>query len=102
MGTVKAVNSRFSPMVIPGNRTADVLLEVKVEGTPTAVKLELQSTGTEVSLRDDGAGGDKMAGDGTFTGTLKAADVLANFGPANVNRNFIGYLRLYKGWSSLG
>ena len=97
MSSVKALYSRLTPSVIPENQAADVILEVKVEGTPTAVKLELQSTGTEVSLRDDGARGDKVAGDGIFTGILKAVDVLANFGPANVNRNFVGHLRLYKG-----
>jgi hypothetical protein len=98
MSTISAVYYQFTPMVIPETQTANVLLEVKVEGgPPTAVKLELLSTGMEVTLRDDGSGGDKVAGDGIYTVTLKAADVLYNFTPDDVNRNFIGYLRLYLG-----
>jgi hypothetical protein len=96
-GPLKATYYRFTPMVIEDDAMADVILEGKVEGSPTAVKLRLESTGSEVLLRDDGSGGDAVSGDDIFTVTLGAADVLHNFTPDDVNRNFIGYLRIYVG-----
>lgn len=53
-----------------------------------------QTPGQVVALKDVGTGGDKQAGDGTFTVTLAAADVLKNFTPDDVQRNFIGDLTL--------
>ena len=99
---VKAVYYRFTPMVVDQALTANVVLEVKVEGSPTEVKLMLASTGTEILLKDDGSGGDMAAGDGIHTVTIGVADVLYNFTPDDVNRNFIGYLRLYLGTEQKG
>ena len=84
-------------MVLRDDQRIDVLLEVSVKGSPTAVTLQLESTGAEVSLRDDGSGGDRVAGDGIYTVTLGATDLLYGFTPDDVHRNFVGYLRLYRG-----
>jgi hypothetical protein len=87
---------RFTPMVTDEDMETDVVLEARVEGSPSAVRLSLQS-GSDVDLRDDGSGGDAAAGDEIYTVTLSAAQVLHNFTADDVNRNFIGYLRLYSG-----
>ncbi len=99
---IEAIYYRFTPLVVPENHAADVLLEFKVEGAPTAVKLKPESASTEVSLKDDGSGGDKVAGDGIYTVQLKSADILHNFMPDEVNRHFVGYLRLYLGSEQKG
>jgi len=91
---MKALTYRWTPNVIDQNQTQKVLLEVEVEGTPTAVTLHLQTPGAVVTLKDDGSGGDKQAGDGVFTATVAAADVLKNFTADDVNRNYVGELKL--------
>jgi len=94
---VSATYYRLTPMVIRDSRVTDVALEVKIAGSPTAVELNLASTGRSLPLNDEGSGGDVRAGDGIYTITLRAADVFYDFTPDDVNRNFVGYLRLYLG-----
>lgn len=53
-------------------------------------------------MNDNGSGGDMVAGDGIYTITLGAADVLHDFTPDDVNRNFVGYLHLYFGGTQQG
>lgn len=95
---MKVVYYRFTPGVFDQSQPPQsVLLEVKVEGAPTSVTLELQPPGNVLVLKDDGTGGDKQAGDKIFTVKLTAADVLNNFTPDDVNRNFVGELMLKQG-----
>lgn len=101
-GPIEAVNYRFAPMVVDQALTTNVVLEVKVNGSPTEVKLMLDSTGTEVVLNDNGSGGDATANDGIYTVTIGVANVLQNFTPDDVNRNFVGYLRIYQGTVQMG
>lgn len=94
---MKVIWDRFTPGVIDPSQPQTVLFEAKTEGSPTSVTLELQSPASIVTLKDDGTGGDKTAGDGIFTVKLSTADVLKSFTPDDVNRNFVGFLRLKKG-----
>jgi len=96
------VYQRFSPLVVDQSQTADVVLEVKVVGAPTSVRLQLQSTGGEVFFRDDGTDPDRVAGDEIYTVRLRASDVLLGFTPDDVNRNFVGFLRFYSGTQRTG
>lgn len=99
---VSAVYRQTTPMVLDYSRPEDVVLEVMVEGEPTAVMLMLQSSGTEVPMRDDGTMGDKVAGDGLYTVIVGERDILYNFTPDDVHRNFIGYVRPYVGKERVG
>jgi hypothetical protein len=99
---IEATYYRFTPMVVDQSSTTNVVLEVKVEGSPTDVKLRLESTGTEVPLVDDGSGSDATAGDGIYTVSIAMTDILYNFTTDDVYRNFIGYLRLYSGTTQVG
>jgi hypothetical protein len=91
---MKLIYYRFTPNVFDQANPGNVLLEAKVEGAPSSVTLELQSPNNVVNLKDNGLGGDKKAGDNIFSVTLAAADILKNFTPDDVNRNFVGDLRL--------
>ena len=88
-------------MVVPELLTSDVVLEVKVAGGPDEVRLALASGGSEVQLLDDGLGIDLAAGDEKYTVGLSPSDVLFDFAADDVNRNFVGYLRLYQGGAQL-
>jgi hypothetical protein len=101
-GDMEVKYYRFTPMVTDQSATGDVVLEVKVEGSPTTVKLELAATSTEVLLRDDGSGVDAAAGDGTYTISIAMTNILHNFTTDDVYRNFIGFLRLYSGTTQMG
>lgn len=94
---MEAKSYRFTPMVVEPGVTPAVVLEVEVDGSPTAVRLELAATGTEVDLLDDGVAPDAAAGDGTYTVGLTGAQVTFGFDATDVQRNFVGFLRLYSG-----
>ena len=96
---MEARSYRFTPMVVEPGVTPGVVLEVDVDGSPTAVRLQLAATGTEVDLLDGGVAPDAAAGDGTYTLGLTTADATFGFDASDVNRNFVGYLRLYDGAS---
>src|SRR5262245_11073777 len=68
----------FTPMVVDATQPVNVVLEAKVTGSPTSVRLLLNSTGKEVILSDDGTAPDKVAGDGIYTIQLSPAEVLSN------------------------
>ncbi|UCG57387.1 MAG: hypothetical protein JSU70_21280 [Phycisphaerales bacterium] len=99
---VSAVYRRTTPMVVDVSSPENVRLEVKVEGKPTAVTLMLASSGIEVLMRDDGNLADKVAGDGVYTVIVAVRDILHNFTPDDVYRNFIGYVRPYVGKERVG
>jgi hypothetical protein len=88
---------RFTPIIVPQSSIAPVTLEVKTANSPSSVALALASTpGSPVPLVDDGSGADAVGGDGIFSVALSASDVLYDFAADDVNRNFVGYLRLYQ------
>jgi hypothetical protein len=88
---------RFTPLVIDQSRVANVVLEAKVTGSPSTVKLQLEATGSEISMVDDGSGDDVTAGDGVYTVSIAMTHILFNFTADDVYRNFIGFLRPYSG-----
>ena len=94
---LSVVSARFTPMVVDASQPASVVLEARMSGTPSSVRLMLVSTGKEVLLSDDGAAPDKTAGDGIWTVQLSSADVLFNLREDDVNRHFVGFLRPYQG-----
>jgi hypothetical protein len=60
----------FTPAVIPEAAAAPVLIEAQVTGTVTSVTVDFGPAGqatSSITLHDDGAGGDKSAGDLTLT-----------------------------------
>lgn len=55
---------RFALAVVIKGTTPSIMLEVAVDGSLTAVKLELAAIGGEVDLLDDDIAPDVVAGDG--------------------------------------
>jgi hypothetical protein len=88
-----AQRERWTPAVIPETQSDPVLYEVVMTGKPTSATLSLEAGGT-IELRDDGAGGDKVAGDGTWTASIPAATILGRNTPEWVNRPYLGALKL--------
>src|SRR5262249_30086203 len=88
--------TRMTPFVVTDESKA-VILEASVVVKATAVKLQLQPSGKEIPLNDDGINGDRKRGDGIYTATIDAADVRIKFRPEDVNRKFVGFLRVYNG-----
>lgn len=90
--------NRFTPLVLEPGVTPHVVYEVKVvDGSPSAVRLELLAAARVVELRDDGIAPDAVAGDGIYTAQLVPSDLTAGFDATDVNRKFLGFLRLYDG-----
>jgi hypothetical protein len=87
---------RLTPFVIT-DKSKDVILEAAIEVKATDVKLLLIPSRKEVSLNDDGINGDRNRGDGIYTATIDAADVRFNLRPEDVNRKFVGFLRINNG-----
>ena len=96
-GAMEIIYKQFTPMVVQADEIVPVIFEAKIEGSPTAVRLQLQSQSQEIPLLDDGSSPDKTADDGVYTTTLSVSSLVTNFTPDDVNRNFVGYLRLYEG-----
>ncbi|HKW02073.1 MAG TPA: hypothetical protein VJN96_19785 [Vicinamibacterales bacterium] len=101
-GTAEAQTVRFlkfTPEVVVPGQTAPVLMEVETTGTvPSQVTLEPGGAiTTTIVLRDDGAGGDRVAGDRTYTCQLNAAQIVAAMRADDVHRVFLGFLNLSTG-----
>jgi hypothetical protein len=94
------VYSAFAPPVIPANAAGPILFEAKVAGSPTRVVLVLNARDGSTSnraLHDDGATGDRARGDGIYTLSLTAAEVVGLLKPDDVLRAEVGYLEVYDG-----
>src|SRR6185295_1266527 len=82
--------------------TPEVLLEATVSGSPTRVALEASwQIGLVLDLHDDGAGGDKIAGDGTYSLRFVPAALLASMRGDDVFRLLIGYVNVFQGQTSV-
>lgn len=95
---------KFSPPVISVDATSPVLLEVELSGVPTRVNLEFQPLGsatTILELNDAGSGGDRVAGDRTYSVRLSVAPIQNALRADDVHRVFIGFLNLFNGSRSL-
>ena len=91
------VSYRTTPQVLTSS-TAQVLLEVGVSGSPTRVVLEAAwQADLVLDLRDDGTGGDKVAGDGIYSVQFSSAAQLASTVAADVFRVLIGFVNVFRG-----
>lgn len=95
---VKVFYGQFNPMVIRSDRTEPVLFEAKVVGSVTRVALEyttdFQQAGVDLQMRDDGTGGDRVAGDSIYTITLQASQITQGLQVNDVFRRFVGFFRV--------
>jgi hypothetical protein len=78
----------FSPLVIPQNGSSNTKLSVKINGTPSSVRLALASGGT-LNLTDDGTG--------IWSASLSPSQTLFNYLPDDANHNFVGFLEVFDG-----
>jgi len=96
----KMVYTAFVPPVLSADAAGAILFEAKVTGSPTRVILVLNtrdgSTSNQV-LRDDGLAGDRARGDGIYTLSLTAAEIVGLLKPDDVLRAEVGFLEIYDG-----
>lgn len=78
----------FDPLAIQKTGTAGAKFSTLLEGTPTAAHFDL-ANGQSVAL-SAGSGG-------VWTADLSHAQLLYGYGPADVNRNFVGFLKTFEG-----
>ena len=95
---VQVVYSKFDPVVIRSDRTQPVLFEAKVVGSLSRVVFEyttdFQQVGVEFEMRDDGTGGDRVAGDSVYTVTVQASSITQGLQVNDVFRRFVGFLKV--------
>ena len=95
----------FVPSVLAASSPAQVLFTARVPGPATRVYINLQpgqlGATTIVDLRDDGLGGDAVAGDCTFSVLLPRDAILTALRPDDVNVVFVGFLDVYDGATRL-
>ena len=96
---LQVVYSKFDPNVIRSDRTQPVLFEAKVVGSISRVALEYttdpQQVGVELAMRDDGTGGDRVAGDSVYTVTVQASLLTQGLQVNDVFRRFVGFLDVF-------
>src|ERR1044072_6871114 len=96
---LQVVYSKFDPNVIRSDRTQPVLFEAKVAGSISRVALEYttdpQQVGVELAMRDDGTGGDRVAGDSVYTVTVQASLLTQGLPVMDVFRVFVVFLYVF-------
>ena len=94
-----AVYSGTRPNVIVPGVTQNVVVELRVSGTvPTKVVFEQTLiAGPDLEMKDDGTGGDLVAGDRVYSVTLPVAPIVAATKPEAVFRPALGFFRLMQG-----
>ena len=70
---------------------------MEITGNPSRVEIEyhLELPVAHIELRDDGADGDRKAGDRIYTLKLDPSSVIRSLRPDDVFSVFVGYGRLY-------
>lgn len=103
-GSVQAQSPRYvwtTPDVIPFPAPSTLRVEAEIVGTPSRVVFEFDpgDRGAIVpyEMRDDGTGGDRVAGDRVYTVNLPVAPLLAALKPEMANRVFMGFLSVFNG-----
>jgi hypothetical protein len=86
---------KFSPSVVRHNSTGTVLLEATIVGTPSRVALNVN--GTLYDFKDNGTGGDRVAGDNIYSYRFPAPGIVALLKPSDGYKPFLGFLELYEG-----
>lgn len=90
----------FTPSVLSPGSSAPLLIEAEMTGAPSRLTIDFNPAGTtssEIALRDDGAEGDRVAGDRTYSVRVPVAPILAARTPDDVHRVFIGFLNVFNG-----
>ncbi|WP_338870355.1 choice-of-anchor X domain-containing protein [Spirosoma sp. SC4-14] len=82
-----ALRYAFTPAVVPQNTTQNVLIEVVITGTPSAVNLYLDATQATQPLNDNGTNGDKLASDGVYSAIIAPPT-------GSWTEPFVGYTRI--------
>lgn len=78
----------FTPPVVPETQTDPVRFEATVSGNPTSVVFNYN--GVDRQMFDNGANGDLVAGDGTWTILFTPAEILGKNTADRVFRPFVG------------
>jgi hypothetical protein len=86
---------KFSPSVVRHNATGTVLMEATIVGTPSRIALNVN--GTLYDFKDNGTGGDRVAGDNIYSYRLPASSIVALLKPSDGYKPFLGFLELYEG-----
>lgn len=100
-GEPDLVWTEFVPIVLAPGRTEPVVLRAMATGAPSSLRLTLSNGGGDITLLDNGAAPDAVAGDGIYSVTLAASAILSRNVPERVGRPVLGQLRAVVG-SSVG
>jgi len=93
--------TRVLPTVVRSDSTAPVTITAGVSnGIPTAVQFVFPDNSV-LPMRDDGTGGDRIAGDGIYTVQISAAAAAGGLQAADVLRKFVGFVDIYQGATRL-
>jgi len=90
---------QWDPVVLRSGSTQPVRLEVRLVGKPSQMEIELDPTGTGITggrklpLRDDGASGDRVAGDNIWTVMLDPAPIVQGLRADDVYSRFVGFVQ---------
>jgi hypothetical protein len=84
----RVVSKAVFPPVVPADGSTPALVEVRTDLAATSVTLELAGGGTVSFSALDAQ---------TFTAILTNTQLLDGYGPDDVNRNFVGFLRVAGG-----
>jgi uncharacterized protein (TIGR03437 family) len=96
---IDAFYYQWEPPVLRAGATQTVRLEVKLVGKPTQIEIELDPTGSGIGggkklpLRDDGAGGDRIAGDNIWTVMLDPSQITPGLQADDVFSRFVGFVQ---------
>src|SRR5438067_943953 len=89
---------KMQPWAIVPGQTTNLSVQVQAVGGPSRVTFESAlQPGVETDMKDDGTGGDAVAGDSVYTIVLAAQPIVNAMQPDDVYRPFVGYVRIYKG-----
>jgi len=94
----------FTPSVIVPAQTEPVLIEAELTAAATSVTVDFNPAGTTssvITLRDDGAEGDRAANDRIYSARLPVGPILAARTLDDVNRVAIGFLNVFNGSTRL-
>jgi len=83
---------RFDPIAVRTDRTEPVVYKALITGNPSSVQFTL-ADGRTVPLSNEGGG--------VWSVTLTAQQVLFGYLPENANHNFVGFMDIFQGGTSV-
>ena len=84
---------KYDPSAIRSDRTAPATIELLITGTVTGVRLDYAIGGGSLTLAPTGPG--------RWGASVPAAQLLAGYDASDVNHNFVGFVRLLSGTTTL-